>query len=71
MLYEVITRAIREDCKHVKTPAIAFTANSFKEQIQEYYAAGFTSYICKPVKRQSLKSVIYRTLSYAENMRDK
>lgn len=41
-------------------PAIAVTANAMKHQIEDYYAAGFASYVGKPFRREDLARVIAR-----------
>ncbi|MCH8545950.1 MAG: PAS domain S-box protein [Cryomorphaceae bacterium] len=42
----------------VSTPIIALTANSFKEDIEKYAAAGFTDYITKPYDEVELIKTI-------------
>lgn len=42
------------------TPIIALTANAFKEDIEKSQAAGFTSHLTKPIKKQTLLEAIRR-----------
>lgn len=53
--------------KHV--PAIAFSANTFKEQVESYFSAGFDNFISKPVRKASLITCIYQTLAYISDNR--
>lgn len=44
-----------------KTRILAFTANVYKEQIQEYYKAGFDGHLLKPFKKFNLVKVLAET----------
>jgi len=46
----------------------AFTANVFKEQLEEYYKSGFDSHFLKPFKKKDLQIFIYNEInSYSES----
>ena len=49
--------AMREIKKLTDIPIIAMTANAFKEDIKNYFEAGFDDYISKPVKLKELEKI--------------
>ena len=59
-------RRYEKDNSFEPKPIIAFTANAFKDQIEDCYSAGFNNYISKPVKKDTLIRSIYKTILYNE-----
>ena len=54
------TKIIRKSTPNETVPIIGLTAHALPEQIDEFLAAGMDDLIIKPVRKESLRAVLYR-----------
>ena len=59
-------RQFEEEKNKKYTPAIAFTANVFKSQVDECLKAGFDNFMAKPVKKIFFINMIYKSISWGK-----
>lgn len=45
------------------TPIVALTANVMKDDVEKYYANGFTGHLGKPLDIQELYKTLYKTMA--------
>jgi CheY-like chemotaxis protein len=60
--YEVV-REVRKDPRLVSIPVVAVTANAMQGDREKVMAAGFTSYMTKPISLVQLRSEVSRLLN--------